>query len=137
VAPRVLIVEDHSSVRQLLRVVLETEGYRAVEAQDGPSAVETAESVKPDLVILDLMMPGLDGEWVLGQLKSKPEIANTPVVVVTAKAEAVPRMRELLGEGNVFPKPFDQTELLARISELVGPGEARSDSPWKGQTRRG
>lgn len=130
--PRILIVEDHTSVRTLLRVMFEAEGYRTIEADDGPAALEAAESVKPDLILLDLMMPELDGERVIARLSENPQLTGIPIIVVTAKQEAVDRMKDWLGDGNVFTKPFDQASLLARVEELIGPGSPLPSSPWKG-----
>lgn len=130
------MVEDHSSVRTLLRVVLEDAGYRVMEATDGPEALEVAESASPNLILLDLMMPELDGERVIANLRAGGKTAEIPIVVVTAKEEAIGRMKDLLGEANVFGKPFDQEKLLDRISRLIGPGEPAPTSPWKGPTRR-
>lgn len=131
-----MLVEDHSSVRALLRVVLEDEGYRIMEADDGPAALEAAESARPDLIVLDLMMPELDGEEVITRLREKPDLAGIPVLVVTAKEEAVGRMMDLLGDRNVFEKPFDQTKVVERVRELAGPARRLPSSPWKGPPER-
>lgn len=133
----VLVVEDHSSVRALLRVILEGEGYRVVEASDGHEALEVAEARTPDLIMLDLMMPEFDGERVIDELQKKPDLAGIPVVVVTAREEGLDRVREKIGRTNVFMKPFEQQELVDRVKELVGPGMKKSSSPWKRPSRRG
>lgn len=112
--------------------MFETEGYRTIEADDGPAALEAAGSVKPDLILLDLMMPELDGERVIARLSEDPQLSGIPIIVVTAKQEAVDRMKDWLGDGNVFTKPFDQANLLARVEELIGPGSPLPSSPWKG-----
>lgn len=134
-APRILVVEDHSSVRTLLRVMLETEGYRVMEAPDGPQALDMAGSDDLDLLVLDLMMPEMDGERVLAQLKSSDDTKDLPIIVVSAKEEALDRVRDTLGPDNVFAKPFEEQKLLARIAELVGPGERSSKSPWTADPR--
>lgn len=129
---RVLVVEDHSSVRTLFRVVLETEGYRVAEAEDGDAALEVAESLLPDLILLDLMMPRMDGERVIEKMYENVNLRSTPVIVVTAKEEAMDRVTEIVGRENVFVKPFDQDQVLERIKELIGPGQKQASSPWKG-----
>lgn len=112
--------------------MFEAEGYRTIEADDGPAALEAAESVKPDLILLDLMMPELDGERVIAHLSKDPQLSGIPIIVVTAKLEAVDRIKDWLGDGNVFTKPFDQANLIARVEELIGPGSPLPSSPWKG-----
>ena len=134
---RILVVEDHSSVRTLFRVILESEGYRVSEAEDGDTALEMAESLRPHLILLDLMMPRLDGERVIQELQEKAELRSTPVIVVSAKEEAMDRVTEVIGQENVFGKPFDEEQVIGRVKELIGPGGKTSSSPWKGETRRG
>jgi CheY-like chemotaxis protein len=133
---RVLVVEDHASVRTLIRVILETDGYRVVEANDGREAVESAESLKPELIVLDLMMPGMDGEKVIEELRDKAETKEIPILVVTAKEEAVGRVGEVLGRENVIQKPFEESQITERVAEIIGPGQPSSTSPWKGPPRR-
>jgi len=134
---RILVVEDHSSVRTLFRVILESEGYRVSEAEDGDTALEMAESLRPDLILLDLMMPRLDGEKVIQELYEKPDLRSTPIIVVSAKEEAMDRVIEVVGQENAFGKPFDEEKVVNRVKELIGPGGTTSSSPWKGETRRG
>jgi CheY-like chemotaxis protein len=121
---KVLLVEDNVSVRELLRVLLETEGYEIVEATDGSDGLAQAEESLPDLMILDLMMPGLDGESVLERLRSHPELSKVPVLVVSGKYESLGRLKDQLGEENVFPKPFEPSKMMDRIGDLIGyPGD--------------
>lgn len=117
---KVLLVEDNPSVRELLRVLLEGEGYEIVEAKDGLDGLLKAEFTKPDLMILDLMMPDVDGERVLGQLKTDPALNTIPVIVVSGKYDALDRLKDVIGDENVFAKPFEPTRLLDRIGELIG-----------------
>ncbi|MEO7804057.1 MAG: response regulator [Actinomycetota bacterium] len=130
--PLILIVEDHRSVRDLLRVVLESEGYRTLEATDGAEALQAARDRKPDLVVLDLMMPGVDGEWFIRQMLADKSLLATPVVVVSAKQDAFETLESLLGLDNIFPKPFEPEKLISRIEELIGPGQPLPTSTWKG-----
>lgn len=117
---KVLLIEDHPSARELFRVLLEAENYQVIEAADGRQGVELAGAEKPDLVILDLMIPGVDGERVVSQLKRNEALKDTQILVVSGKTEALDGMRTLLGPENVFSKPFEPTILLDRIGELVG-----------------
>ena len=117
---KVLVVEDDPSVRGLLNTLLSAEGYDVVTASDGLAGLVKVASARPALVLLDLMMPDLGGVRVLEELREDPELRGTPVLVVTGKVDAVPGMRDLLGEDNVFVKPFAVAELLARVDEVTG-----------------
>jgi DNA-binding response OmpR family regulator len=116
----ILLVEDDASVRELLKVLLEVEGYDIVEARDGIEGLRKAGDIKPDLMILDLMMPEVDGERVLSRLRSEPETRRMPVIVVSGRYEALERCRDLVGTENVFAKPFEPVKLLDRVGSLVG-----------------
>jgi len=123
-ATRVLVVEDDPSVRGLLHTLLSAEGYDVATASDGLAGLVKATSTHPALVLLDLMMPDLGGVRVLEELREDPDLAGTPVIVVTGKVDAVPGIRALLGEGSVFVKPFAVAELLTRVAEVTGgPGD--------------
>ncbi len=117
---KILVVEDDPSVRGLLQTLLSAEGYDVVTASDGLAGLVKATSSPPALVLLDLMMPDLGGVRVLEEMREDPELADIPVIVVTGKIDAVPGMRDLLGEDNVFLKPFAVAELLARVGEITG-----------------
>ena len=115
-----LVVEDDPSVRGLLHTLLSAEGYDVSTASDGLAGLVKAASTQPALILLDLMMPDLGGVRVLEELRDDPALADTSVIVVTGKVDAVPGMRSLLGDDNVFLKPFAVGELLARVGEVVG-----------------
>jgi len=119
-ATTVLVVEDDPSVRGLLQTLLAADGYDVVTASDGLAGLVKAAATRPALVLLDLMMPDLGGARVLEELRDDPELAQTPVIVVTGKVDALPDMRERLGEENVFLKPFGVADLLARVGEVTG-----------------
>jgi DNA-binding response OmpR family regulator len=119
-ATRVLVVEDDPSVRGLLHTLLSAEGYEVATASDGLAGLVKAAATKPALMLLDLMMPDLGGVRVLEEIRDDPELAQTPVIVVTGKVDAVPGMRDLLGEDHVFVKPFAVAELLARVAAITG-----------------
>ena len=116
---KVLVVEDDPSVRGLLHTLLTGEGYEVATASDGLAGLVKASSSKPDLMLLDLMMPDLGGVRVLEEIRSDPTMADIPVIVVTGKLEAVPSLRGLLGDDNVFVKPFGVTELLERVAAVT------------------
>jgi CheY-like chemotaxis protein len=109
----VLIIEDDPSAVRLLRAYLETEGYRVRVAGDGQAGLETARGLAPAAIVLDVLLPGIDGWEVLRQLKGDPVLRDVPVVIVTVVDE-----RELglaLGAVDYFVKPVDRTALLARL----------------------
>ena len=119
-ATHVLVVEDDPSVRGLLHTLLSAEGYDVATASDGLAGLVKATASKPQLVLLDLMMPDLGGVRVLEELRDDPELADIPVIVVTGKVDAVPGMRALLGDDNVFVKPFAVAELMTRVGDVTG-----------------
>ena len=123
-AARVLVVEDDPSVRGLLQTLLASEGYDVSTASDGLAGLVKANATHPELILLDLMMPDLGGVRVLEELRGDPEMAEIPVIVVTGKLDAVPSLRTLLGDNNVFAKPFGVAELMARVAEITGHQES-------------
>lgn len=118
--PKVLVVEDDPSVRGLLHTLLTAEGYEVAVASDGLAGLVKASSMRPAVILLDLMMPDLGGIRVLEELRGDPALADVPVVVVTGKIDAVPGLRDLLGDDNVFTKPFAVAELLERVAQITG-----------------
>jgi DNA-binding response OmpR family regulator len=115
---RILVVEDNRDLAYGLRNNLEIEGYDVEVAPDGPSGLRAAEARPPDLVVLDLMLPGLDGFRVLRALRQGG--AATPVLVLTAKGEEADKVRGLrLGADDYVTKPFGLLELLARVEALL------------------
>lgn len=127
-ATRVLVVEDDPSVRGLLQTLLTAEGYDVTTASDGLAGLVKASATSPQLILLDLMMPDLGGARVLGELREDAALAGTPVIVVTGRQDAVPAMRDLLGEDAVFLKPFAVSELLLRVDAVTG-GPDAGDAP--------
>ena len=119
-AVHVLVVEDDPSVRGLLQTLLTAEGYDVATASDGLAGLVKAALSPPALILLDLMMPDLGGARVLDELREDPRLVDIPVIVVTGKADALYDMRALVGEDNVFLKPFAVSELLARVGAVTG-----------------
>jgi DNA-binding response OmpR family regulator len=115
---RVLIVEDNHSLAFGLRNNLEIEGYRVNVADDGPSGLAAARTLEPDLIVLDLMIPGMDGYRVLRQLRE--DGLTMPVLILTAKGEEADKVLGFrLGADDYVTKPFGVLELLARVQALL------------------
>ena len=121
---RILVGEDDPSVRGLLQTLLSAEGYEVATASDGLDGLVKVTAAPTALVVLDLMMPDLGGVRVLEEMRDDPELADIPVIVVTGKIDAIPSMKELLGEDNVFLKPFAVAELLERVGDVTGGPQA-------------
>lgn len=123
----VLVIDDEAPIRLLCRVNLEAEGMRVLEASDGPSGLEEATSGIPDVILLDVMMPGLDGWRVAEELLDDERTESIPIVFLTARAELRDRARGLdLGGLDYVTKPFNPVELatqLRRLLERVALGE--------------
>jgi diguanylate cyclase (GGDEF)-like protein len=112
----ILIVDDHPTNLQVLLDFLQDSGYRTLIAQDGEGAVKQAAFAQPDLILLDVMMPGIDGFETCRRLKSSEETQEIPVIFMTALAETVDKVRGFDAGGvDYITKPFDQVELLARV----------------------
>jgi DNA-binding response OmpR family regulator len=119
---KILIVEDDKDMRLGLHVRLRGSGYAAVQAADGVGAISAAQKERPDLILLDLGLPGGDGFQVLQRLKAIPRLAVIPVIVVTARDPASNEEKTAaLGAAAYFHKPFDNEELVAAIRKLIGP----------------
>jgi len=109
----IMVVDDEQAILSLLKRTLEPEGYHVILADNGRAALALLEEHKPDLVILDIMMPGLDGFQVLDLLRQR---SNVPVIMLTARREVVSLNKALgLGADDYVRKPFSTRELLARI----------------------
>jgi class 3 adenylate cyclase len=118
--PLVLAVDDEPANLALLRKLLTHQGYDVVEAVDGRSALAAVVSVEPDLVCLDVMMPGIDGIEVCQRLRREPEHAGLPILLLTALNRPEDKARGLEAGANDFlPKPFDEIELAARLRSLL------------------
>ena len=119
-AKRILIVEDEDSVRELERFILEQHGYEVMEARDALEGLTKTEFRKPDLILLDLMMPDLSGGRMYDELQEDDRTAGIPIVVVTGKPDAHDVFDDKIGPENVIMKPFDADALLERIRENLG-----------------
>ncbi len=118
--PLILVAEDEGALVTLLRYNLEREGYRVVEARDGEEALLVCAEEKPDLVLLDWMMPQLSGIEICRRLRSRQETRNIPIIMLTARGEEGDRIRGLdTGADDYMTKPFAMTELLARLRAVL------------------
>jgi diguanylate cyclase (GGDEF)-like protein len=148
----VLVVDDSPEVSRLLELILTRAGYRVVVAADGRQAVDLARSVRPDLLVLDVMMPEMDGLAVTRLLRADPQLANVSIIMLTARGLAADKLEGLTaGADDYMAKPFDPGELLARVrgalrraralqgvSPLSGlPGNVRIEEVIEGRIRSG
>jgi DNA-binding response OmpR family regulator len=130
---RVLVIDDEAPIRLLCRVNLEAEGMEVLEAADGPSGLETARAETPDVILLDVMMPGLDGWRVAEELLDDERTARIPIVFLTARAELRDRARGIdLGGVDYVTKPFNPIELAPLVRDLL----ARVDRGERDDLRR-
>jgi len=117
---KILIVEDEAHIRQLMRFNLEKEGFLVLEAMDGFQGLKTAQNEKIDLVLLDLMLPNMDGQEVCRILKGHAMTAALPIIMVTAKSEEIDKVIGLeLGADDYISKPFSPRELVARVKAVL------------------
>jgi DNA-binding response OmpR family regulator len=117
---RVLVIDDEAPIRLLCRVNLEAENMEVLEAADGPTGLEQARAAKPDVILLDVMMPGLDGWQVAEQLLEDDRTRSIPIVFLTARAEFRDRARGLdLGGIDYVTKPFNPLELAPLVEDML------------------
>ncbi len=118
--PLILIVEDESALVTMLRYNLERDGYRIVEARDGEEALMVVREERPDLVLLDWMLPLMSGLEVCRQLRRRTETRDVPIIILTARGEELDKVRGLdAGADDYITKPFSPTELMARIRAVM------------------
>jgi DNA-binding response OmpR family regulator len=114
---KIIIVDDDENICELLRLYLEKDGFSTITAFDGEAAVEKAKKENPDLVLLDIMLPKLDGWQVCREIRKE---SNVPIIMLTAKGETFDRILGLeLGADDYVPKPFDTKEVIARIRAVL------------------
>ncbi|MCF7669330.1 MAG: response regulator [Verrucomicrobia bacterium] len=117
---KVLIAEDDPLMMQLVSFKLKQNGVNVITARDGESALALAQNEKPDLIVLDCMMPVMDGFEVLRRLKESDELRRIPVVMLTARNKDVDVVTGLeLGASDYIPKPFSPNEFIARVKRLL------------------
>jgi DNA-binding response OmpR family regulator len=121
----ILVVDDEKNIVQLARLYLDKEGYRVEAAFDGAQAIEKAKAVRPDLIVLDLMLPEMDGLAVCRELR---KTSNVPIIILTARGDDVDRVVGLeIGADDYITKPFNPRELVARVKAVLR--RARQEEP--------
>ena len=113
----ILVVDDEPVLRAIVREILHEEGYAVIEAADGRVMLEIMARERPDLVLMDVMMPGVDGRDAYRQLRSRPENRDVPVVMMSAAVQSHGLDPSIAG---FVPKPFDITDLIALVTRLIG-----------------
>src|SRR5688572_177729 len=118
--PKILVVDDEQDAIELIEYNLQAAGYRVLTANDGMEAVQKTRSTIPDLVVLDLMLPELDGLEVCKILRRDPATANIPIIMLTAKASELDRVLGLeIGADDYVTKPFSPRELVLRVKKQL------------------
>ncbi|MBW2605872.1 MAG: response regulator [Deltaproteobacteria bacterium] len=119
---KILIVDDQREVRRLVEMTLRVEDYQVLQAESGEKAIEIAKAEKPELIIMDIMMPGgMDGLEATRILKNDPETKDCTIVMLTAKGQQADREVGLeVGADDYFSKPFSPLELIKKVEEILG-----------------
>ena len=116
----ILVVDDDAKIVRLVRTYLERDGFTVVTAADGPAALEAIETHQPALVVLDLMLPELDGRAVIRAVRRDEEAAHTPILVLSARSSTIDRIAGLEdGADDYLPKPFSPAELVLRVKSIL------------------
>ena len=117
---KILIVDDEEHIVELIKFNLDANGYRTITASNGLEALELAKNEKPDLILLDIMLPGLNGNDVCKEIRKDIEIATIPIIMITAKGEELDRILGLeLGADDYVTTPFSVRELRARVKAVL------------------
>jgi len=118
----ILVADDHEHLRLLVRSTLECPDYKILEARDGQEALELTRANRPDLLILDWMMPEMTGMEVLDALRADPDVGTLPVIMLTAKAQTTDRNEAIMkGIRGYLTKPFSPLELMDRVEKALSP----------------
>jgi DNA-binding response OmpR family regulator len=120
-AKRILLVDDSELILQMAQLMLQRDRYEVVMARDGGEGVAKAQELKPDLILMDVIMPGLDGFEAVRRLREHPDTSHVPIVMVTSRAEAESMETGYeCGCSDYIIKPIDAAELLAKVKNLLG-----------------
>jgi len=137
----ILVVDDDAKIVRLVRTYLERDGFSVVTAADGPAALDAIERHRPALVVLDLMLPELDGRAVIRAVRRDDEAAATPIIILSARGSTIDRIAGLEdGADDYLPKPFSPAELVLRVKSILRrapvAGPADDPGPGRGATTR-
>jgi DNA-binding response OmpR family regulator len=128
-AAPILVVDDDAKIVRLVRTYLERDGFAVVTAADGPAALEAIEAHRPALVVLDLMLPELDGRAVIRAVRRDEEAAHTPILVLSARSSTIDRIAGLEdGADDYLPKPFSPAELVLRVKSILRRARPTADA---------
>jgi len=118
--PKILIVDDDISITELMKALVKIEGHEPTTVNNSMQAMEIAQTVNPDLITLDLMMPGMTGFELCKLLREDPKFTNTPIVIVSAKDDPESKQQALeAGAKDYLTKPFGMEELMGKIKSLI------------------
>jgi two-component system response regulator RpaA len=118
--PKILIIDDDVTITELLKTLMKMEGHTPTTVNDSTKAIEIANSISPDLITLDLMMPGLTGFELCELMQQDPRFANIPVIIVSARDDPESKERAIrMGAKDYITKPFSADELMQKINELT------------------
>jgi DNA-binding response OmpR family regulator len=132
----ILVVDDDAKIVRLVRTYLERDGFAVVTAADGPAALQAIETHRPALVVLDLMLPELDGRAVIRAVRRDEEAAATPILILSARGTAMDRIAGLEdGADDYLPKPFSPAELVLRVKSILRRSAGRGQEPGGGTGR--
>lgn len=113
---KILVVDDEPHIVNLVRLTLSGEKYEVYSAYSGQEAVRLAQQIKPDLILLDIMMPNMDGYQVCEELRKDKKTANVPIMILSAKSQLVDKFKSInVGADDYMVKPFDPEELIKRV----------------------
>ena len=129
----ILVVDDDAKIVRLVRTYLEREGFTVVSAADGPAALDAIETHRPALVVLDLMLPELDGRAVIRAVRRDEEAARTPIIILSARGSTIDRIAGFEdGADDYLPKPFSPAELVLRVKSILRrAATTTTDSPTR------
>lgn len=119
--PTLLVVDDEDEIRLVLRLVLVRAGYEVSEAENGEEALRKVQLERPDLIILDVMMPGMDGFAVCEEIRRQPDTADLPVIILSARSDSASRSRGMrAGATKYLTKPLAPDQLLFHVRDILG-----------------
>ncbi|NLD94621.1 MAG: response regulator [Fibrobacter sp.] len=117
---KILIVDDSKEIRHLVKTTLEMNDYKVIEAPDGNKAVEIARKIRPDIIIMDLMMPGMDGFEATRLLTTDPETKDSKIIILTGSELRNKERAMAVGADDFFVKPFSPLDLIAKVESIIG-----------------